>query len=322
MRERFNFVGSGLTPKEETTAALSLANARRRENIFHAAKLRKTLEEESAIALADDFLKRDFADLDIPEIPELRADRFHVMSDEWFEKNKEKGTRGSFHPFKDNVVLSRGRAGTPVQLYKTIFHEAVHSVSRIVHRVDTEKKVIDEYRVGYSITNTFRDDDVHTHFAAFNEGVVEMIVEEMFRENGSKIQQALPVSDRDLAGVKFAYVPFRLVVKAICRGLAGVSGAHPIDVWKKIKRGQFTGEMMHLRDIEHVYGRGALRVLDALQLDPDAIIEEKDEVTKSKNEQVFQFFESYSLAEGEREAVRGKLAHDILGEEDFEKYCV
>lgn len=322
MRERFNFVGSGLTPKEETTAALSLANAQRRENTFHTSELRKTTEEESAIALADYLLKRNFAYLDIPEIPELRVDRFHVMSDEWFEKNKGKGTKGSFHAFKDKVVLSRGRAETPVQLYKTIFHEAVHSVSRIVHRVDTEKKAIDEYRVGYSITNTFRDDDVHTHFAAFNEGVVEMIVEEMFHENGSKIQQTLSVSDRDFEGVKFAYVPFRLVVKAICRGLADVSGAHPIDIWKKIERGQFTGEMMHLRDIEYAYGKGALRILDALQLDPDAIIEEKDEVTKTKNEQIFQFFESYTLAESERETVRSQLARNILGEEDFEKYCV
>ena len=79
---------------------------------------------------------------------------------------------------------------------------------------------------------------------------------------------------------------------------------------------------MHLRDIEYAYGKGALRILDALQLDPDAIIEEKDEVTKTKNEQIFQFFESYTLAESERETVRSQLARNILGEEDFEKYCV
>ncbi len=30
-------------------------------------------------------------------------------------------------------------------------------------------------------------------------------------------------------------------------------------VWQKIKRGQFTGEMMHLRDVEKYLGKGVLK---------------------------------------------------------------
>ena len=35
-------------------------------------------------------------------------------------------------------------------------------------------------------------------------------------------------------------------------------------VWMRFKKGEFTGEMMHLREVERTFGKGALRVLAAL----------------------------------------------------------
>ncbi len=299
---------------------MSLAHAQRRENAVHSSELQKTSGEKAAIALADDVLKIMFADLDIPEIPELRPDRFHVMSDEWFGKNK-KGIRGAFHSFEDKIVLRRNQTEGPVQLYKTIFHEAVHSVSRITHRVNDEKKVIHEYRVGYAITNTFHDDDVHAHLRGFNEGVVETIVEEMFHENKREIQQILRVPDRDFEEAIFAYPLFRSVVKTLCIGVAQAQKGKPRDIWQKIKRGQFTGDMMHLRDVEFAYGKGALRVLDALQLGLNETLEAQD-VVDEKNSKILQYFESYNADGVDKQETRARLSLEILGLEAYKKYCI
>lgn len=322
MREHFNFVGPGITAKEEASATHSLARAQRRENLFQESELEKTLGEQAAIEFLDDFLKREFLNLDIPEVPEVRPERFHVMSDEWFDKNGGETLKGTHHSFEDKVFLRRRHAGSPLDLYKTMFHEGVHTVSHKKYWVDAEKKEISEYRVGYQVTNTSREGDEHTHLEAFNEGVVEIIVEELFHRNSKEIQQKLSVSEDGLREVEFSYPMFREVVSKICDGLAQFQSVHKLDVWKKLKRGQFTGEMMHLRDLEYAYGKGTLRILDALQMGPKDQVEDREiEDVDRRNERILEFFENYDRPEDNREKVRYELAREILGEEMYEKYC-
>lgn len=324
MRERFNFVGPNITPKIEALAAHDLASAQRKANIFQEGELKKTPEELAAIEFFDGLLKMEFLDLEIPEVPELRPERFHIMSEAWCDANMGKSDHGAYFSFGDNAVLSRRRSGSRLDFYNTISHEAIHSVSRQKHWVDIEKKKIDSYRVGYRVKNVSNQDSPHVHLKAFNEGVVETTAEEFFTRNSQAIGKKLSIPERELEKCTFGYVTFRRVVKDLCQGLAQAQNGKPQDVWNKIKKGQFTGEMMHLRDIEFAYGKGALRILDALQVKSDDfdMQEESSEQIDEKNEKIIQFFETYTLPEGEREDIRGALARDILGEEDFQKYCL
>lgn len=324
MRERFDFVGPNITPKIEARVAHDLASAQRKANLFQEGELKKTPEELAAIEFFDKLLKMEFLDLDIPEVPELRPERFHIMSEAWCDANMGKSDHGAYYSFGDNAVLSRRRSGSRLDFYNTISHEAIHSVSKQKHWVDIEKKKIDSYRVGYRVKNSSNQDDVHVHLRAFNEGVVETTAEEFFTRNSEVIGKKLSIPERELEKCTFGYVTFRRVVEDLCHGIAQAKNSKPQDVWNKIKKGQFTGEMMHLRDIEHAYGKGALRILDSLQGKSDNLDmpEGSTEQVDKKNEKIIQFFESYTLAEGEREAVRGALARDILGEEDFRKYCL
>lgn len=323
MRERFDFVGSNITPKAEAQAAHDLAFAQRRENLFQEGELKKTPEELAAIEFFDELLKMEFLDLDIPEVPELRPERFHIMSEAWCDENMGTSDYGAYFSFGDNAILSRRRSGSRLDFYNTISHEAIHSVSRQKHWIDVEKKKINSYRVGYRIQNPVGENGGHVHLKAFNEGVVETTVEEFFTRNSQEIGKRLSIPESELTKCTFGYTNFRRVVKGLCYGIARAQKGKPQDVWKKIKRGQFTGEMMHLRDIEYTYGKGALRILDALQgKSDDPGMQGRDEQVDEKNEKIIQFFESYSLEEREREAIRGELAREILGEEDFEKYCV
>jgi hypothetical protein len=324
MRERFDFVGPNITPKREAQATHDLASFERKSNLFQEGELPKTPEEIAAIEFFDGLLKMEFLDLGIPEIPELRPERFHIMSEAWCDANMEKSDHGAYFPIGNDTVLSRHRAKSRLDLYNSISHEAIHSVSKQKYWFDPEKNIIRLYRVGYKVENESGRENPHVHLRAFNEGVVEAIAEEFFTRNSQAIGKKLSIPERELEKCTFDYAAFRRVVKDLCHGIAQAQNSKPQDVWNKIKKGQFTGEMMHLRDIEYAYGKGALRILDALQVTSDDLDmqEGSSEQIDEKNEKILQFFGNYDRKEESRELVRMELAQGILGEEDFKKYCL
>lgn len=319
MRESFNFVGPNRTAAVESSAAHSMARQREAANEFHESELEKTPGERAAIDLLDDLLKREFEDLEIPEIPGIHAERFHIMSQEWFEKERPERNRGFYDSFKDSAVLCRDRMESALYVYKTIFHEGVHAVSHQKHWIDVGNRTIKHYRVGYGTTNVSRkEEEQHDHFYAFNEGVVESTVEELFYKYQEEIGRKLLIPVEELKGLGFSYGLFREVAQEICIGVALHDGVSRFDVWKKIKRGQFTGEMMHLRNIERVYGFEALDVLEVLKMEGE-VEDVKDENAKKelweRNEKILEFFKNYDRPEEDRSDVRKKLMDEILGRE-------
>ena len=72
------------------------------------------------------------------------------------------------------------------------------------------------------------------------------------------------VSQTEAPGIPMFYGECISILDLIIRKVAQDRNEDEIAVWKRFKRGMFTGEMMHLRDIEHAFGRGSLRVLAAL----------------------------------------------------------
>ncbi len=329
MHEQFNFVGSGITPADKKRATAYIQGYREgASRSFEAMELEKTAEEKMAIVLLNDFLQQEFSELNIAEIPELQQGQFHIVSDEWMEKNLQcSSSYGAYTLGEDAAVVGRFPSRLPIQHFKTIFHEGVHGASHSKFRLNVSKERIGvrEYRVGYGIMGKNTDEEnERVRFRVFNEGVVETIVERMFHRGRNLIQKKLAVSQGDFEKVAFAYPTSRAVVRAICQGMAEHSGKTSKEHWQQMERGQFTGEMMHLRDIEYTYGKGALRILDALRdkLDEVDIQENDEEQANEKNEKILQFFGNYDRKEESRELVRMELAQGILGEEDFKKYCL
>ncbi len=323
MRQKFDFVGPNITPKAEVRATHALALAQRQENTFHKEELEKTPGERAAIELFDKFLKQEFLELDIPEVPELRPDRFHVMSEAWFSKHRNKSTQGSYVHLYDKTLISRERPGSPVQVYTTILHEAIHSVAKLKIRLSGEEAIPTIYRLGYDIKNTSDTDNAHAHLVGFNEGVVELTTQDIFEKREKEIAARLNLSKREMEEAKFYYADGRAVTRSLCHGLGEATGVGPKVAWDKIKRGQFTGEMMHLRDIERTYGKGSLRILDALDVTSDlstAQTIEQEKISR-RNEQIRAYFESYDRPGQSLAVTRSRLAIAILGLEGYKQYC-
>lgn len=321
MRERFNFVGPDMSPRDEALAAESLHRIRKNESEFLGHEQKKTSQELAVISLFDYLLKREFAELGITEMPELQPDRFRIMSDEWFKENRGPFDEASYNPIGDSAMFNRSRSKSPLSLYQSFLHEGIHAVSHQKHWIAPVGGARRSYRIGYKTGNFSDREDIHEHFRGLNEGVVEETTREMFWKYLGDIQQTTQSTADELRAMSFSYEVPRMVVDQICVAVADMQGTNKEEVWRAMKKGQFTGEMMHLRDVELAYGMGALRVLDALVVSIDVQgnqIEAEIRSATEKNKKILEYFRSYGENKEER---RRQLAEEILGAEDYKKYC-
>lgn len=322
MSERYEIIGPGSNPPEKRNVAAYLDGYREGAGQLIEGELEKTPGEEKAIVLVGDLLKREFIDLGIDDrTPEISMDRFHVMPGNWFDHNEGKNTVGSYSVLGDKAMLSRERAGTPVEMYKVIFHEAIHAAGKQKHWVNGKK--VQTYRSGYRTNNQFDPRNQHEHLRGLNEGVVEMTAQMLFYRYQHEIERALGVTAEQVREKGFSYDISRSVVQEICEAIAAYEETGPNEVWRRMKRGQFTGEMMHPRDIEQVYDKGALRVLDALIVNPDDdLIESERKKIDERNTKVLEYFKKRDVGGKDLGTERAAIARAVLGKEDFERYCM
>lgn len=329
MPEQYEFAGPAMTPDKAEEAGRVLKTYR---EVISEQKPRsaieKSFDEEKAIWLIDDILKKEFVAMGIDWIPEIDADRFQHMSEQWFKSQTQKNTAGIHYPVEDQMAFNRGRAGSAVLVYKVIFHEAIHNAAKRKYwakpaTVDGKKGLqFDAYRGGYQSANLASPDGVHVHLVGFNEGVVEMTSQTYFHKYAHQIQEELAVTESEMDESGFAYEKSRAIIREIVRTLSLGQEIPETEVWKKIRKGQFTGEMMHLRDIEYLYGKGALRVLDALVVGSDeSRTVAENQTIRRRNEKILEYFKSSDRPGDEKKTVRQALAREILGEEAFKKYC-
>lgn len=329
MPEQYEFAGPAMTLAESEEAGRTLKAYRGKVREKRAEEaVEKAFDEEKAVRLIDDILKKEFLAMGIERVPEIDPERFHHMSEQWFKARAEKGTIGIHYPVEDYMVFNRRRAGSSVPVYKVIFHEAIHNAAKRKYWAkpvtvgDTEGIQFNSYRAGYESANVSNPDDQHVHLIGFNEGVVEMTSQTLFHKYAHQIRRELAVTESEVAEGGFAYTKSRAIIREIVRTLSSLEEVPEPEVWQRIRKGQFTGEMMHLRKIEYAYGKGSLRVLDALVVGSDEKrTDAENEAIRDRNEKILEYFEQSDRPGENKKPSRQALAREILGEEAFEKYC-
>mgnify|MGYP001566357251 CR=1 FL=1 len=98
------------------------------------------------------------------------------------------------------------------------------------------------------------------------------------------------------------------IVRLVIKKVAEKKGITYDEVWKKIKKGYFSGEMMHLRDVEDVFGHGSLRFLGALG--SGEVLGGRGEL----NQKFYMYFKTDDKSE------RNKIAREVLNERERLKY--
>jgi len=196
---------------------------------------------------------------------------------------------------------------------RTLTHEATHLAShQSFHITKEESKKHSAYRGGYENNNNLNEDYPHTHFWGFNEAVVEHTAQNILHENSlllnAKFNINVAINIGNSKKLQGSYKAQRKVLQNIIYGVAEAQKISPTKVWEKIEKGQFTGEMMHLREIEKVYGSGSLRILASM--DASAPTEE----TKEKYQNYVDYFDISNNLE-ERKVIADKILKGLHEEE-------
>lgn len=264
MEREYKLFGRGLDEKEAEAAA-EVIDRRREESVKPIeGELEKTPEEIKFINLCNSYLQQEFEELGIKEKPEILPEQIHLFSHKDFVKKFPWAEAESFHESQTTKAAYFDKEAAPNRLhfYKAILHDIIHIISFHKYLVDVEKKEYSSYRTGYTIRGVRKEDQKDDeHLRWFNEAVVDKITQDILVKHRDELYRELnitPEEEKETVGV---YYPRMDALNAIIDEIAKRKGEGRPTVWQKIKRGQFSGEMMHLRDIEKYLGKGTLKIV-------------------------------------------------------------
>lgn len=145
--------------------------------------------------------------------------------------------------------------------FETILHESVHHASYSKHSIKEtpETTLLNPYRIGYR----FNANDDLDYFRGLNEAVVQKTTQDILFKmyNSNIIQKSV---HKTLFNMNHSYFSEMMILENIMGKISKEKNEDKKEVWKRFKKSQFTGEMMHLRDVEKACGPGSLRVLASM----------------------------------------------------------
>ncbi len=277
MQEKYNFIGKNLTPERKKSAEEVLDSWHKSAKTESEAEIKKTPEDIALIEKAKDILNQELKNLNVKPDFHLNSEIVHIIPSNkitysgfyYSGDSREIEIIRSTHKivFIFNVIeefikkiLYRNRKKRDSEL-ATITHEFIHSISHNKYLLKKNKdgQRIDRRRTGYK---TIRDWE-HTLFEGFDEAIVDKMSNEIvlkqykvFEKNNVRNNLYKSLT-RSVGGY-----PIQIkIIEKIIKKIAEVKNEAEEEVWKRFKIGEFTGNMMHLRDVEKAYGPGSLRIL-------------------------------------------------------------
>jgi len=290
-------IGKNLTPedREELKGWLERIREQARQPIE--GEFEKTENELKFIERVNLYIAEEFEELGLKDKPEVKPEQVHLLPkeifDEWFP---ELGSQACSSGNRQAIYIDKSASmGLELPVFKSILHESLHLASRYKFR--KEEGVGAAYRFGYKVYNPKSD---HEHFSGLNEAVIDKIAKEIFEKREKELTDEFGFSENEKKTL-FWYDEYIRPLETIIEKIAAKNGETEEEAWRRFKKGLFTGEMMHLREVEKTFGKEALKIFAALGSGTKNL--SKDEV----NEKVARYFETGDSEE------RQKLAKTILG---------
>lgn len=223
-------------------------------------ELEKTAEAEEFIGVIGRYLNDELTSLGLSAVG-IDAQRIHVITaNEFAKKFPGAEANGVYTGLTDGIYV-RGNAHR-MQLYKTMVHEMVHQAAFRAYHADKNKKKYDRVRQGY--TTWHPHEKHHEHFRGLDEAIVDRTVMDILRGHKEELIHRLHITEEEAREPVNYYHDYLKVLAAVINKISEKKNENVQETWKRFKRSEFNGELMHLRDIEDVFGKGSLRVLAAL----------------------------------------------------------
>jgi len=306
MESARNTFGKGFTPEDKKAVSAGIEKFKS-EGLEHAeGEIEKSPEVLLVVEKISEYLNEEFQLLGIKTPASISADRIHIVDEEWLKKRfPGVGANGIYDPLTDSIFIKN--SDQRLQSYKSMFHEAVHYASFKSYHADWKARVINPRRCGYTAYNP--REAGHEHFRGLNEAVVDKTVRMILRKHQAELIRELRIGENE-GRQRVSYCnEYMDVLDVIVDKIAGKKKEDRDAVWRRFQKGEFTGEMMHLRDVEEVFGKGSLRVLAALD---SGIKSSVPEETAEQN--ILKYFQTDDVK------LRDKIAKEILMERERLQY--
>ena len=301
-----NIIGKGLDEEERGKVNGSLERFRNEGLEQIPGELEKSPEFLLVIKKIEEYLNEELASMGLPSI-EVDPRRIHLLGEKDMEEQLQAADlNGQYNPLKDRVVVKE--AGSRLQKYKSTLHESVHRAAYRMFSANKEIKKIDTVRGGYLAANPSDEAD-HEHFRGLDEAVVDRIVSEILDGHKQELIDTLHITDEERQQPVRYYREYMGILSGIINKIAAQKDESADVVWKRFKKGEFTGEMMHLRDVEEAYGKGSLRILGALGSVTKNSLKEGDAA-----DLILQYFETDDATR------RDNIARRVLTEREYLRY--
>jgi len=297
MKESHKIYGEALSPEEKERAAKTLEkwNAESRESLK--GEMKKTPEQFRFIKEADAWIGREFTELEIEDPPIVAQELIHYLPEEEYKKLGRRQSKTIGVSFSlENTAYVNISACNRLQLFKTTLHEMLHLASAKAVFVDPKKATINPYRIGY---NVYSDKSL---FHGLDEAVVDKMTLEILKKYWGEIEQNYSISEEETENNPVTYYhDYMLILETIIDDLSEHTKKNPEEIWKDFKRSLLTGKLMHIREIERVYGKGGLRILSLMGQNSDS----------KEHDAILQKIKRYFSEKDSKN--REKMAEKILG---------
>lgn len=193
----------------------------------------------------------------------LNLDQLHILnSNDFREKFPHLAGHPGFYSSTDNAIyydagfFNQSEEFEEISRFEFLLHEALHMASH--QKFYVKDKTIKDYRVGYRLGDV---NERGRNFEGFNEGVLVLTEIYIMTSFADELEESFGFTMEQINGPIYGYHDNQGLVIHLASKIAEYRDEETIDSLERIMRGQFTGEMMHLRDIEEIFGKGSLKVL-------------------------------------------------------------
>ena len=287
-KKEYNFIGKDLTPEKKEEATYYLEGRKKGAAEAIEGEYKKTPEDLMFIKMAKDYFKEQLLEIGVKNELKLSDHQIHFLPKDIFNSFlsvKSPDRNGMFIPINQGIYINKDRlSGDKLGTYKTLFHEITHmaSYSKFEVAQNTSRPV--PAKSGYSFS---RINQEKRYMDNLNELMVEQFVSEFFYKNQEELVEKFKFDLDEDGQLNPGYYPTE-ILHAIINKIAIETGEEKYTVWKRLEKGLFTGNMMHLRDIERIFGPKSLRALSELVLVGN---NESDETKKEEYDKVLKLFQ-------------------------------
>lgn len=230
------------------------------EGILSPNGLEKTPEDTYVIGEFNKYLAEEAKILGL-EFDPIAIENIIILDPDEYDKIIGSDSRGSFKPNHKLIFLKRTKG---VGQYHALLHEMIHHQSSQVF-VTYPESAPNVERLGYHI---YERNEREEKLMGFNDGVTELLTAEILNRHKNEILSNLAYFKDQSSYAKMEIDDFfkgnrgdGAFVEMLIIKVAQKTKQSEEEIWKTFKTGMLTGNMMHLKIIEKVFGKGSLKVL-------------------------------------------------------------